>query len=80
MGIDKLQLVKVTKDQHFQKKERLYWMNTTFDYRLGILEQMKREFCGNDYREGIVRSFRKVSLENKNLKSHVKKSEKQEYA
>ena len=67
MGLDKSRLIKVTKERHFKEKERHYWENTTFDYRLGILEEMKREFHGRNYKKGVIRSFRKTTLESKNL-------------
>lgn len=69
MGLDKSRLVKVSKERHFREKERQYWEHTTLDYRFGVLEEMKREFHGSSYKGGVVRSFRKVSLENKNRRS-----------
>lgn len=66
MPIDKTQLVKMTVADHFSQKEKSFWEQTTFDYRLGVLEQMKREVMGSNYKPGVVRTFRKVSLKDKN--------------
>ncbi len=66
MGIDKTRLIKVSKDIHFKEKERQFWKDTTFDYRLGVLEEMKKEFYGSKYKGGVERSFRKVPLDQKN--------------
>lgn len=66
MGIDKSRLVKVQKEKHFQEKESHFWEDTTLDYRFGVLEAMKREVHGSAYKGGVIRSFRKVPLEQKN--------------
>ncbi len=66
MSIDKSRVVKLSEKEHFHQKERHYWENTTPDYRFGVLEEMKREFCGNSYKPGVEKCFRKVKLEDKN--------------
>ena len=69
MGLDKSRLKKVPREQHFIEKEREYWDHTTLDYRLGVLEEMKREIHGSSYKGGVFRTFRKVTIEDKNRKS-----------
>ncbi|MBU3917383.1 hypothetical protein KKA14_17765 [bacterium] len=69
MGLDKSRMIKVSREQHFKEKEREYWDHTTLDYRLGILEEMKREIHGSSHEGGVFRSFRKVTIEDKNLRS-----------